>query len=280
MKATTRLFILLALLAAAVFVLYGEPLAGLVSATLHREGSSHGIFVPFLSGYFVWLKRDRLKKAQLRCSFLPGGVLAAAAFILLYSAHGSKEIMLPILSFLLLTAGLTLTLFGWQLCKEVIFPIFFLVTMVPLPATVYSRLAEWMRSLTTAGCVGFTQLLHLPIYRDGFTLYLPNVSLLVAPSCSGIRYLLSFFVFSLAYAFVLKKSAIARILVVLASVPIAIIAGVLRLSSIALAAYYIGPFMAGHKPHIIVSWLVFGVVLFSAITVDQLASRIGRQSTV
>ena len=56
---------------------------------------------------------------------------------------------------------------------------------------------------------------------------------------------------------------------VFASFPIAVVAGVMRLSSIYLAVLFIGPFMAGHRPHIVLSWAVFGAVLVVAIAADQ-----------
>ncbi len=46
----------------------------------------------------------------------------------------------------------------------------------------------------------------VPFIREGYNIHLPNVDLYVAKSCSGIRYLISYFVFGLAYAFIYKKS--------------------------------------------------------------------------
>jgi exosortase/archaeosortase family protein len=99
--------------------------------------------------------------------------------------------------------------------------------------------------------------------------------LYVAHSCSGIRYLLSYFVFGIAlYAFRYKHSSKARLLVVVATVPLAVTGGVLRLWIIFTSAYYIGPVMAEHRPHVLSSWSVFTVLLVAAIGVDRLLSKI------
>ena len=269
-----RLVILTVALLGLSFFLYQDVLRQLISSVLNREGSSHGLFVPFLSGYFFWLKREKLRDLDSDFALLPGGALVAGSYLLLYLSRGSAGVSLAALSFLLLVAGLVLVLFGMQVFKELSFPLLFLITMIPLSETTYAQLAEWMRAATTAGSVWLSQLMQLPIFRDGYSIQLPNANLFVAMSCSGIRYLLSFFVFSLAYAFLCKRGIRSRILVVVASLPISLAAGVLRLTSIYLSIYFIGAFMAGKREHILVSWIVFGVVLVVAIGADQYFSAV------
>jgi exosortase len=268
-----RLVALIVILVGLGFTIFPEILRDLLLSVLHREGSSHGLFVPFISGYFLWLKRDRIRGLEPAFAFAAGGVMALAGFLVLYISRGSAEVTFPALSFMLVAFGLLTALFGTQVFKEVSFPLLFLITMIPLPQPIYNHIAEWMREITTSGSVWITQLVQIPIFRDGLNIYFPNTSLFIAMGCSGIRYLLSYFVFSLAYAFLVKKDIKARVLVVTASFPIAIIAGVLRLSSIYLAVYFFGPFMAG-RPHILISWLVFGALLVVAIGVDQVLSGI------
>ena len=267
-----RLIILLTALVGLGVTLYPETLRGLVSSVLHREGSSHGLFVPFISGYFLWLKREKIRRVKIDFSLLSGAIMIVVALLLLYFSRNSTEITLPALSFVLVASGLVLALFGMQLFKEVAFPLLFLATMIPLPETIYYQIGEFMRRSVTIGSVWLTQILQLPIYREGYSIQLPSTKIFIAASCSGIRYLLSYFVFSLPYAYLCKNSSRGRALVVLASFPIALVAGVLRLTSIYLAVYFIGPFMAEHRPHVVLSWFVFLAVLVVAIAADQYLS--------
>ena len=280
-----RLVILTVALLGLGFLLYQDTLRELISSVLHREGSSHGIFVPFISGYFLWLKREKIRQVKIDFSLLSGAVMVVVGLLLLYFARSSTEIALPALSFVLLTSGLVLALFGTQLFKDVAFPLLFLISMIPLPENLYSQIGEFMRQSVTTGSVWLTQVLQLPIYREGYSIQLPNTKIFIAVSCSGIRYLLSYFVFSLPYAYLCKNSFRGRTLVVLASFPIALVAGVLRLTSIYLAVYFIGPFMAEIRPHIVLSWFVFLAVLVVAITADHhlsgiRAKRIGHGAPV
>jgi len=117
--------------------------------------------------------------------------------------------------------------------------------------------------------VGVLKLVGFPIFREGFHVEIPNLSLFIAPSCSGIRYLIPYFVFGLAYAYACKKTLPGRALIVIATIPLAIMAGVARQTLIILSAHYIGPFMADHGPHVMISWTVFLSALVAAMWIDK-----------
>jgi hypothetical protein len=62
-------------------------------------------------------------------------------------------------------------------------------------------------------------------------------------------------------------------LVLIGAVPLAITGGVLRLSVIFISAYYIGPIMVEHRPHVMLSWTVFTVLLVGVIGVDRYVAK-------
>lgn len=267
-----RIFILVAALFLFGVLLYRETLHSLLLHVLHREGSSHGVFVPFISAFFIWTRRKHIKSAQIAFAPTWGTCLAAAGLLLFILIDLTAGVALPAISFFLVLAGLVLGLFGREVFRQVGFALFFLITMVPIPEGIYNQIAEWMKAANTAGSVWLVKTLGVPVYREVFTICLPETTLKVAPSCSGIRYLLSYFVFGLAYAFLMKETLMSRLLVVAATIPIAFLGGILRLSTIFLAAHYISPTMAEHDPHVMLSWGVFAAVLFGAIALDRLIS--------
>jgi exosortase len=273
MTGKMRVFILLTMLAGLGVFVYGTALSGLFFSVLHRQDASHGLCVPFISAYLVWLRFEQIKRVKPDFAPVPGIVIMGVGLLLLLFPGEETEVFLPALSFLLVAAGLVVGLFGKDAFKELRFPLFFLVAMIPLPKPLYAQLTEGMRMATTWLSVWVLQLFHFPIYREGYNVYLPNMNLFIANSCSGIRYLIPYFVFGLAYAFVCKKTLKSRGLVVLATIPISIIGGGLRQSLIFLSAHYIGPFMAEHRPHVIISWFVFVTVLVGAMALDRWAGK-------
>ena len=274
---TRFLFFLLILFGIGV-TFYRESLFALSAVVLHRKGSSHGIFVPFISGYFLWLKYDRIKELRPQTALLSGGAMLLGGVLLFFLSRAAFSLPLSVLSFLCIAAALILLFFGMEVFREALFPLFFLATMIPLPSAIYNQIAYWMRVMNTWGAVIVTKALGVPLYREGFNIYLPEINLFVADACSGIRYLLSYFTFGLVYAVLYKKGIVTRIFWVIGTVPLSIVAGITRLSVIFLSAHYISPVMAEHRPHVILSWAVFATFLFGVIVSDQYVSGVKRQT--
>ena len=191
---------------------------------------------------------------------------------MLFIGGENTKNMLYAVSFFIMMAGVVIALFGRKIMGAVSFSLFFLITMIPLPAPLYDQISEWMRSTSTAGSTWIAQLLGVPLRREGYYILLPDVKLYVSGGCSGIRYLISYLVFGLAYAFIFKKNLRSRILVIIATIPISFIAGVIRLGVIFLSAYYIGPFMAGRHIHMLLSWIVFLSILVVSLLIDRRVS--------
>jgi exosortase len=253
--------------------IYAEPLYALTVSVLKRRASSHGLFVPFISGYFIWLKLDKIRKVRYQIALLPGAAMVMAGFALYYLNQGGPGFTLPVLSFLLIAAGLMLIFFGWKLFKEVSFPLFFLAAMIPLPEAVYIQMADTMRQVTTWTSVTLLNAIGISIHRDGFNIYLPDIHLHVDHGCSGIRVLLSYFAFGLAYAVRFKQSNRARLLVLAVAIPLALTHNIVRLCIIFISVQYIGPVLTDSYPHVLFSWSVFATLLVAAIAADRLLSK-------
>ena len=144
-----RALIFFSVLVALGVTVFGESLYALGAAVLHRHGSSHGLFVPFISGYLFWLKLDKIRRMTPQVALLPGSAMMTAGAVLFVFSRNSTGMVFPVLSFLLIVAGLILMLFGKEMFNEVGFPLFFPAAMIPLPEAVYSQISEWMRQATT-----------------------------------------------------------------------------------------------------------------------------------
>jgi exosortase len=269
----TKLGILLTILLALSIVFYRQAFVSMISAVAARHGSSHGIFVPFISAYLIWQNLENIKSAAFRPAHALGLVIAAAGLVLLLAGQPESSYKLDALSFFILSAGLVLLFLGREIFRHVAFPLLFLTTMIPLPESVYIQLADLMRAMTTWGSGGLLKLIGVAHFREGFDFHFQNQHLYVAHGCSGIRYLLSYLVFGTAYAFRFKTNGVARLATVAVAIPLAIVGGILRLFIIFVSVSYVGPLFAEGRPHVLLSWSVFSAVLILAITVDQLYSK-------
>jgi exosortase len=267
-------FLTFVVLVTLIFFLYRKPLQFIFTAALQRQDSSHGIIVPIIFLYFIWLKLDQIKKIRFATAFW-SAILMFLVGIILVSFSDIPEFSLAfhVLSFIFMISGSILLLFGRQIFMETFFPLVFLVTMIPLPQNIYNWISEWLRYINTAGSIAVAKIFGVPIYREGYDVYIPKVHFIVDYGCSGIRYLLSFFTFSIVYVYLFKAGFLSRILYPTISIPLAIIAGTARLSIVFLAAYYISPFWGEHRPHVFLSWVVFILFLFGSVVIDRLITR-------
>jgi len=97
----------------------------------------------------------------------------------------------------------------------------------------------------------------VPVLREGNVLQLPIMSLEVAQACSGIRSLVSLGTLSIIYGYVLEPKMIGRVILALASVPIAILANALRVVGTGLLVHYWDPEKAEGFFHLFEGWVIF-----------------------
>ena len=248
---------------------YSSTLLELLTAVLRREESSHGLFVPLLSLYFVWQKRMVLREIEPRYEIVPGLGVVAGGLLLFSLVRAHDYFFWECFSFVVVLSGLAICFLGKDWLKEILFPVVFLISMIPISEHIYHSLADWLRQLTITTSTQVLALIGVPFLREDLMIHLPNTALNINIGCSGIRYMLSYFVFGLAYAYLYRTKTSQRVLLVCLTIPISLMASTLRLTSIALLTYYIGPHMAQYWPHVITSWLVFLSVLAFFVALDQ-----------
>jgi exosortase len=101
----------------------------------------------------------------------------------------------------------------------------------------------------------------VPVLREGNVINLPAMPLQVAEACSGIRSLMSLATLAIIYGAVMEPRKLVRVLLALASVPIAVVANSLRIVGTGLLVQYWDPDKAEGFFHAFSGWLIFVVSL-------------------
>ncbi|TKB25005.1 exosortase/archaeosortase family protein [Desulfopila sp. IMCC35006] len=269
-----RFLIFVLILSGLGITFYRPALVTVFSAVLQRNDSSIGLFVPIFSGYILWRRFAEIKQLPLQANWLSGLLVTLTGIILFFlSKYTEYFLILAVLSLLCISGGLILLLFGSAIFKKTAFPLFFLVTMTPIPLAIYAAIAEQIRLSSTWGAVKIARFLGVELYRDDFYIHLSQTTLFVADSCSGIRYFFSYFVCLLFYAAGFKQTMVGRLVVMLGFIPLALLAGMVRIATIILAAHYISPTLAEYRPHVVISWSVFLVFLVGFVSLDRYLSK-------
>ncbi len=225
-----------------------------------NQNNSHGFLVPLFAAFLIWEKRQTLRGIVLAPVWSGIAVIVLGLIVLLLGVFGS-ELFLSRISLLILLAGLTLTFGGWQLLKELRFALLVLLLAIPIPAIIFNQITFPLQILASKMASGLLPLFGVPVLREGNVIRLPLMSLEVAEACSGIRSLMSLFTLAVFYGYFMEKSNRRRLVIALASIPIAIAANAVRILGTGLCVQYWDPDKAMGFFHEFSGWVIFLVSL-------------------
>jgi exosortase A len=268
-------------LAAALVALYWRAMPLLVRQWASDDDYTHGFLIVPLSLYFVWERREALRRTAVRPAWAGAGLLALGLLLLLVGSVGA-ELFLQRFSSIVVVAGLVWLILGTGFLRELLFPIAFLVFMVPLPAIVMNAVAFPLQLFAAQSATFCMQAAGIPVLREGNTIVLSNTTLEVVEACSGIRSLQALLALGAVYGYFTQKAVWKRWALLVLSVPIAIAANAFRVAGTGFLAHFIGPEAAQGFYHSFAGWIVFVVAFVLLLGAGTLLGRLpdGRASQV
>ena len=262
-----------ALVAGAIVVTYWYVICGLVDAWSNDDNYSHGFFIVPLAAYFAWERRHRLAAMPARPSAV-GLLIVIGSLMMLVAGILGAELFLSRLSLLGVIAGTTLFLLGWPRLRVLLFPLAFMLLMIPLPAIIFNKIAFPLQLVAShVGEYGISAA-NIPILREGNVLILANATLEVAEACSGIRSLVSLFTLGIVFGYFADSRAWVRTVIALSAIPVAILANGLRVASAGWAAHYMGQAGVEGLFHEFSGWVVFVVAFLMMLALQRLLIRV------
>lgn len=255
-------------------VIYYDALALMVGIWIDDENYGHGFFVPLISLFLIWMKRNKIRALEPRGSWW--GLLPIAAGLALYMM-GELGTLAPLLqlSFWLVIVGLCGATLGGKILRSLSFPLLYLLTMIPLPQFLLQGLSGQLQLLSSALGVGCLQVVGVTAFREGNVIDLGPIQLQVVEACSGLRYLFPLMTLALLCAYMFQGPMWKRAVVFLSSMPIAIVLNGFRIGVIGLLVEYFGAGAADGFLHLFEGWVIFLISLAILALVMWGLSRIG-----
>ena len=259
-------------LGAALTWLYAGTLTSLVRQWASDDNYSHGFFVLPLALFFAWERRAALRAAVATPSLL-GLIVIGGSLLMFIAGVFGAELFLTRVSLVGVLAGTVLFVWGREHFRILLFPIAFLLLMIPLPAIVFNQIAFPLQLV--ASNLGETVIAAagVPVLREGNVLQLPARTLEVAEACSGIRSLVSLTMLGIVLGYFTERRLPERVVLAVAAVPIAIVANAARVAGTGLASEWISPAAADGFFHTFSGWLLFVIAFASLLMVQRAMSR-------
>lgn len=211
---------------------------------LGNDYYTHGMLIPIVA-LFLAIQRLRLHtptvvavSSQSRLA-QPIGVLwliVSTAVYLIFLRNSAYY--LAAFAMIAMIGGLVWAIGSGALLRQWIFPVGYLVLMVPLPFIAH---LTYPLAVFAGLCGG--GLLHwvgLDLTIVGNAVTLPNAELVIGAQCSGINSLITLIALTVLAAYLLAGPWWGRFAFVLAAIPLAIFGNVLRIASLIVVARYLG----------------------------------------
>lgn len=229
---------------------------------------SHGFLVPLIALFIIWQKRDDLSKIKISGNML--GLWIVTACLLVHIVCAALRIyFLSGFTLIVLIYGMVLFFFGKEVIRKLIFPIFFLFTMVPLPLVIIGNLTVKLKLLATQLSVFVLNVIGFRCIQDGSIIRMPSSFIEVAAPCSGLRSIISLLTLGLLFAYFSKTSFLKKSVLFLSSIPIAIATNVMRITLVAVVNDLYGSKVAMGFFHDFTGYLVFVVAFVLLYGVSQ-----------
>lgn len=215
-------------------------LVKLVEYSFNDEFFSYIPLIPPIALYLVWQAWPELSKetrGSLGAALLPAlGGLAVLLAGRWRMHHGWVPLTEDYLTFstaacVLFVAAGCLAFLGTTVCRQLWFPIVFLIFMIPMPSGMLDATTLFFQK-TSAATAEAMIATNMPVFQDGLILNLPGFSLRVAPECSGIHSTLVLLITAALAGHLFLRSPWRRIFLLIFVIPLAILRNGFRIFTI------------------------------------------------
>jgi exosortase len=233
----------------------------------------HGIFVPLFALYILWQDRKRLQAVAPAPSWAGLPLIVLGLLMLIIGVLGA-ELFFSRVSLLILLAGLVIFFQGRNFFRAILFPLAFLLLMIPIPALILQQVTFPLQMLAAKLATALLELVQVPVLREGNVIVLASMPLDVAEACSGIRSLLTLVTLAIIYGYLMESRVWMRVLLAVSAVPIAVAANSFRIFGTGLLVQYWDPDKAEGFFHTFSGWLIFVAALIMLFALHKLLSSI------
>ncbi len=267
-------------------LIFWKTWAALIAYSLQNESASHILLIPAIGFYLLFAERKRIF-LQSGFGIRPGLVLVLGAAGLFWlatrlSGKGNDRLSLEVLALVCLWLGGFVGSYGLKASRAAIFPLLFLLLMVPWPSAVLDRVIRWLQEGSTDITYAIFKALGVPVLRAGFVLTVPGVAIEVASECSGIRSSMALLITCLLAAHFFLRTKWKMMLFVLLVIPLSIIKNGIRIATLTLLSLYVNPdFLRGdlHRDGGFVFFFLALAMLFPVLRLLEKTEKVDRGSS-
>ena len=271
---------------APAFLMAYAPIKALYDSASQSEYYSHIVLIPLVSIYLVFQKRKLVFSAREntdgsvahspRNDRIAGVSLLLTGALLYFVGRSVGAVInqndftavIALAAVVFLNGGFIIS-YGLHAFKAALFPLLFLVFVIPIPSALMDGFIYFLQ----IGSTEFSNLLFMatgvPLLREGFVFHLPGMSVEVAKQCSGIRSSLALLITAILAGHLFLGTWWRKVILAICTIPIAMFKNGIRIVSLTLLGTYLDPRILqsslhrdGGIPFFIVALLLLAPILY------------------
>src|SRR5437762_6716718 len=229
----------------------------------------HAKFIPIIVAFLIWYDRDKLKNAPIGSSRWGWMFIGIGLFLFVAGARTLQARMtltaLPVLLF-----GIVLYVWGKAIARVLLFPIAFLLFMVPLNFLTQSTFR--LQFIETGVASAICNVIGVQVDTVGTMVTSSDNAFhfQVDEGCSGIRSLMAIAMFSAIYGHLTQDKLWKKIAIFVASLFFAVIGNAGRLVSVFVVGRFFGQDLAGGPYHAVSGFISFACAFIAMVLFGKL----------
>lgn len=249
----------------ALLLLFHQTAWSMVAIWLRSETFAHGLLIVPISLWLIWRQRADLVSLVPRPTLAVAGLLVFPGLAWLLASMVDVLVIQQLALVTMLVLGVWAIL-GHAVTRTLMFPLLFLFLAVPMGESLVAPMMEFTATTT----VWMVQNSGVPVFREGLYFSLPSGHWSVVEACSGVRYIIASFTLGVLYAYLTYRTLWRRLVFVLASLLVPVIANTLRAYMIVMLGHWSDMTIATGVDHLVYGWVFFGIVMFLLFWVGAL----------
>jgi exosortase len=231
-----------------------RALAATVSLALNREEYTHILLVLPIVAALIFLDRHLLQPSTEPGLAWGSAICLTSVAVAVLARWDSgvqpdTRLSLSMLALVVWCAGAFVLCFGTRLTRKFLFPLGFLLWMVPIPELLLASIITFLQQWSAFAAQLLFTAVGVPVSQDGFFLTIPGLTVEVAKECSSIRSSLMLVVTTMVLAQLLLRSFWRKLLVVAVAVPLSVAKNGLRIFVIAMLGTKVDPAYLNGRLH-------------------------------
>jgi exosortase len=263
-------------------IAWWTSLASLLALALHDDQYTHILLILPVSASLILLEWESPglsspARTTFNSALLILAVVLSAVVRWITLPSAGAHLWLSILALVAWWIAAFNFCFGTDALRRSLFPLGFLLCMIPLPPLALNAVVTFLQRGSAAAAHLFFAASGIPVAQRGMLLHIPGLTLEVAPECSSIRSSMMLLVTTMVLAHLLLRSLPRKILIVALAIPLSIAKNGLRIFTLGVLAIRVDSgFLTGrlHRE----GGIIFFLVALAAIFLGLWILRRGEQA--